>query len=519
MMNFPLQKILLASFVIAAPFLFGACHEDEDITPPEMISKSDDVPGLASFVLEASKNQQIFQDIIFTEQPDHSYLAEVVKEMDLNQVIASFDYDGKVKINGKAATDGKTTVKIPDSCVVEFDELKVLFLIKRTYEIPVIYLNTENTAAITSWEEYVNCSLKIDGKNLYTDLELSDGAQIRGRGNSTWKYYDKKPYRIKLDSKEEILGMAEAKSWVLLANYRDPTNFMNAIAFDMARYMELPYTNTNRFVEVYLNDEYIGLYQLTEQIQQGTNRINIDENTGLLLNLDLDDGPGLSPSATDNFYSTVYHVPIAVKNPEDQSPTQLQAIKEDFAIMERAIWNQDLAALEKRLDVQSMIDFLIIQELTRNVELVSPRSMYMYRDDNQIYHFGPMWDFDGGFAFDWASMSTGHGYFGSNSWLMGSSNPADHPWDNYNYIPDFFVSMFGNSQFVKRYQARWTEISPGLLDYCFEKLEDNALHCEAAMARNLERWPINKNYDTERSKMKSWLTKRVENYDAVVKKY
>jgi hypothetical protein len=356
---------------------------------------------------------------------------------------------------------------------------------------------------------------------MFEDFATNDTnpAEIRGRGNSTWKYYNKKPYRIKLDSKASLLGMSSGKSWVLLANYRDPSNFMNAVSFDMARFMNMDYTNSNRFVEVYLNNSYIGMYQLTEQIQQGNNRVDVNETNGVLLNLDLDDGPYYSPGTGDNFNSTVYDLPISVKHPEEITAVQLDAIKTDFAQLEQLIKNRDMNGLAQRLDINSMIDFLIIQEMTRNVELVSPRSMYMYKDTDGIYHFGPVWDFDGGFAFDWASMSTGHGYFGSQSWLMGKTNPATHPNTAYNYISGFFVNLFGNAQFLGAYKARWSELKPGMLTYCFTQLDDYVLHCDSAMVNNAKRWPVGKDYSAEIGKLKNWLTTRAENYTAIVKDY
>jgi len=387
--------------------------------------------------------------------------------------------------------------------------------------IPIIYISTENGVAINSREEYVYCSVRIDGKGIYDDYvsTLADSAKIKGRGNSTWIFYDKKSYRLKLGKKNSLLGLGKEKDWVLLANYRDPTYFMNAMAFDMARYMGLPYTNSNRFVEVYLNDEYIGMYQFTEQIEVDKNRVDVDETNGLLLNLDLDDGPYYAPNAGDNFYSSVYRLPVCVKHPDEPTTSQLNAIKTDFAVVEQYIKNADYTNLSKRLDIQSLIDFLIIQELTRNVELVSPRSMYMFRDGSNVYHFGPVWDFDGGFAFDWASMSTGHGYFGSQSWLMGSTNPGKHPYDAYNYIPSFFVNMFNNSTFMNEYKARWAELQPGMLDFCFAKLDDYCLSCDAAMKRNAERWPIGKSYSSQIEKMRTWLKTRAKNYTTVVAKY
>ncbi|OQC04744.1 MAG: CotH protein [Bacteroidetes bacterium ADurb.Bin090] len=190
----------------------------------------------------------------------------------------------------------------------------------RRFEVPAINIQVQDNAPVLSKdkEDYLPCVVEIDGKEMYADYIGT--ARIRGRGNSTWLWYDKKPYRIKLDEKAKILGLGSNKDWVLLANYRDPTNLMNAFGFEMASWLGLPFTNHTRFVEVTLNGDYIGLYQLTEQVEQAGDRVDIDVNEGVLLSLDKDDGPELAPGAEDNFWSAYYHLPICVKHPED--PTE-----------------------------------------------------------------------------------------------------------------------------------------------------------------------------------------------------
>ena len=82
-------------------------------------------------------------------------------------------------------------------------------------------------------EEYLACTIKIESDTVAWNYE--GRGRIRGRGNSTWEWYPKKPYRIKLDEKAEILGLDANKDWVLLANYRDPTHLMNTFVFEMGQ--------------------------------------------------------------------------------------------------------------------------------------------------------------------------------------------------------------------------------------------------------------------------------------------
>ena len=169
-------------------------------------------------------------------------------------------------------------------------------IIDYSYRVAQLNIETQYKAPILGKEKehYVNFTMTIDSENDEWDYEGT--GRIRGRGNSTWLWYPKKPYRMKLDEKASILGLAEEKDWVLLANYRDPTHLMNTFVFTAGNELGLPYTNHSRFVEVTLNGEYIGLYQLTEQVEQGKTRVNVADEGGLLISLDKDDGPELAPN-------------------------------------------------------------------------------------------------------------------------------------------------------------------------------------------------------------------------------
>ena len=292
-------------------------------------------------------------------------------------------------------------------------------VVSAAHVVAVMDITTENGAPIKGKEkeDYVNCTITVDHPD--DQWDYTGTGRIRGRGNSTWEWYDKKPYRIKLDEKASIVGLAAEKDWVLLANFRDPTHMMNTFVFELGHVMGMPYTNHSRYMEVTLNGEYIGLYQLTEQIEQGKNRVAVDDVEGVLIALDVDDGPEHS-SSKDNFWSEIYQMPVCVKFPEDIDVT---GIKKDFAQLESAILSirkskGNAAAIKagmdkvrELLDVQSFIDFLIIQELVYNVELAAPRSMYMHKDKGGKWVMGPLWDFDAGFDFDWGTMTDGHHFF------------------------------------------------------------------------------------------------------------
>lgn len=385
------------------------------------------------------------------------------------------------------------------------------------YRVAQLTIKTENAAPIVSKDkaDYVNCTIDIESEN--NKWNYTGTGRIRGRGNSTWLWYDKKPYRIKLDEKSEILGLATEKDWVLLANYRDPTHMMNTFVFAAGQQLELPYTNHSRYVEVTLNGNYIGLYQLTEQVEQGKSRVAVDEKEGMLISLDADDGPQHSPAATDNFWSTVYKVPVCVKHPEEMTTEQKTAIQADFAKLEQAIKNGEYDAVAKLMNIPVFIDFMLIQELVYNVEVDAPRSIYMHKDKGGLWTMGPLWDFDAGFDFDWSTMYTGHNYFATHRELVLGTNPVNHT-GGYR-VPDFFTDLFKNKRFVSEYKARWAEVKEKVMAGFWQETYIYVANALDAMKRDAARWPIDKNYQTETGRMKQWIELRVSYLDTVINNY
>lgn len=404
-----------------------------------------------------------------------------------------------------------------DSAPIDPDDQETDTSLDAQYQVAQLAIATENAAPIVSKDkkDYVNCVLTIDSEK--KEWNYTGTGRIRGRGNSTWLWYPKKPYRIKLDKKSEILGLATEKDWVLLANYRDPTHMMNTFTFVAGEKLGLPYTNHSRYVEVTLNGEYIGLYQLTEQVEQGSKRVAVDDKQGMLISLDADDGPGLNPDGGDNFWSSVYRMPICVKYPEDATTAQLKVVQDDFGLLEKSIRNADYEATAKLMDMASFIDYILVQELVYNVEVDAPRSIYLHKDKDGLWTMGPLWDFDAGFDFDWGTMYTGHNYFMSYKELVLGTDPANHI-GGYS-VPSFFTDLFKNKRFVNEYKSRWKEIKSKIMSDIWEETNLFIESCSKAMERNAERWPIDKDYQTEITRMKQWLQQRTGYLDTVINNY
>jgi spore coat protein CotH len=363
--------------------------------------------------------------------------------------------------------------------------------------LPIIIINTVNSAPITSKENYTTADIRIiDSHNESYCLETT--TEIRGRGNTTWGY-PKKPYRIKFFEKQSLFGYQKAKSWVLLANYQDPTLIMNTIAFELGQRFGLPYTNHYVHVELVLNGVYEGSYVLTEQVQVGKGRVDIDEDNGFLVELDVyyDEDP--------KFRTSRYDLPVMIKSPEDLG---------DYSFVENAINELETAlssdsfpesGYRDLIDMDTFIDYLLITEIVRNGELGHPKSTYMYKDKNGKISMGPLWDYD--WAFGYAG--GGHTYFTTaDGRIMGHS---------------FFARFFDDPVFRTKYKERWNEKYEDIFSMGEEGnyLDMMAVSLEKSQRENYRvwQWKDAVNYSHEITKMKIWWNDRISYLNEEINKY
>ena len=151
--------------------------------------------------------------------------------------------------------------------------------------LPKIYITTETGEDITgnmNNKPAYTCTISVESEE-QSQYNLSDkAAQVKVRGNYTASEV-KKPYRIKFDKKQKMLGLdgdTGAKSWVLLADYKDPSKLRNATAFYLGEQIlgsDGYYVSDYRHVEVYVNGNSKGLYLLCDQQQTGSFRVDITE--------------------------------------------------------------------------------------------------------------------------------------------------------------------------------------------------------------------------------------------------
>ena len=264
--------------------------------------------------------------------------------------------------------------------------------------IPHLYIDTDDGLPITIKKEYKKANIRIIGGVKYEDFE--GRTSIRGRGNSTWGM-PKKPYRLKLDTKESLLGLSAEKDWVLLQNYIDPSLMSNAVAMKTGQLLEMPFTHHIIPVDVTLNGEYIGSYTFTEHKEVEESRINVGEG-GWLIELDT------YFDEDYKFYSKNYQLPVMIQHPDLGKMSEVDAtsvfneMKSDFNTMEGLIFDESFPNNKylDHFDAKAFVNFLIVYTLTGNEEINHPKSTYLYKKKGEKYNMGPIWDFDWAFGYE-----------------------------------------------------------------------------------------------------------------------
>ncbi len=233
-----------------------------------------------------------------------------------------------------------------------------------------------------------------------SDYNLEDtDVEIKGRGNFTWAL-PKKCYQLKLSSKQNIFGMGKSKTWILIANYADNSLMRNKLIYDLADEIGLEYSIKSKWVDVWIDGVYEGNFLLTEKVQVGDNRVELQTNDGLIAELD----NNYYASETTYFSTKRTGTHFVLKDSiADDEDTYNSVAKKAFSSFENYVnefesilysdninWNK----LSSMIDVASFVKYYFIQELSEDPDGCRS-SFFIYKDgENDIMHIGPVWDYD-----------------------------------------------------------------------------------------------------------------------------
>lgn len=364
--------------------------------------------GWSDGVLEAERSDMIEVDTsvtayfkriyYFTFECDEKYgtlkgeLSQECLDGDKTEAVVAEAKDG---YNFICWSNGYTNPVL--SITAKQDENLRAYFCEASSGLPVISITTENGAKINSKDVYVNCVITINDTERGTHHVLEEAAKIKGRGNSTWTKFDKKPYKFKFDTKQNLFDNGKAKDWVLLADYIDNSLIRNYLAYEIGEeFSTLRATPDCQSVELYLNGEYRGVYLLCEQIEINNHRVEISEDeavvdTGYLVEMD---GwtDTVQVSVPDQLSSSRKYT---IKAPDSDVITneQKEFIKKYLTEALSAARGTDYELVKEYIDVESFAQAYIVYELFKNPD-TNYSSVYFYKDAGGKLVCGPLWDFD-----------------------------------------------------------------------------------------------------------------------------
>lgn len=372
--------------------------------------------------------------------------------------------------------------------------------------LPVTIINTPNNQEITSKEEYVENSLMTI---LQTDIsdEFCELANMKGRGNSTWAQ-PKKPYAIKFNKKQSLLSLPDDKSWVLLANYLDPTLLRNDLAFYMGHELtSLDWTPHYQQVDLMLNGQYKGIYQLGEKVKISKKRVNVGDD-GFLMEVDT---RATQEEDARYFYVNNISVPVNIKDPEvEYDDEDYNYAKSYMEATDAALFANNFIDPEegwqKYMDMDSFVDWYLINEIAKNNDGIFYSSCYMNLKRGGKLKMGPLWDFDIA--------------FGGYPWEPRASE-ISNVVENF-YIKDvkWFKRLFQDPAFVARVKERFNEIY-AQRQTIFDHIDENAAKLINKIYEENRLWgqicdpsssdsEVKVAYQAKVDALKAWISARLE---------
>ncbi len=435
---------------------------------------------------------------------------------------------------------------------------------------------------------YETCTVSLkDGEDV--SLLESAEAQVKARGNWTTTY-DKKALRIKFTEKQNLLGLndgATVRNWLLLAEYKDASMLRNKTAFEISREIlseDGLYASDCAFTEVYINGEYWGVYLIAELQQINNDRVDItkaDEgytgtDIGYLLEFDgyfytedplqqfhvdyADNAPLIPYDGKGGSGRTITCLPTDSYDPckdvgftisndiyaKEQRDFIASFVNNTYRIMYEAAYNDrayvfndnytaisetsDISpreAVERVVDVQSLVDMYIISELTCDADIYWS-SFFMSadfgEDGNKKLTFTAPWDFDSALG-NKNRCADGTGFYASN--IVPDVNGGPRGGGQYETVNPWLVVLAYEDWYQEMIEAKWTSVyDSGVFTRAYEMIETDKTQYSEAFARNYNKWK-NLNHESFASELslkasrckthaeaadylKKWLISRVE---------
>jgi uncharacterized repeat protein (TIGR02543 family) len=375
------------------------------------------------------------------------------------------------------------------------------------FNFPMMHLSLSNPIEWIDQWTYVPASISLT--NTSEAFTLHDEPLVmKGRGNGSWGY-EKKGYRIKFDQKVSLFGEASSRHWVLAPGGHDFATIRNHLAYSLTNRLldGIEYTTSSHFVELFVNGNYHGVYNVFEHVRVQESRVDIDSeygvlDTGYLLEYD---AYAEGTSGLDHFWVNGLKYAYAIKSPDptdywmNTSQTlyeqQVQFIQDYMQRVTDAILTYDLDTVMELVDLDSVIDMYLLHEFFKNTD-TGWSSFYMYKKPGGKLYFGPAWDFD--FT---SGISRGDASF------QGLYVSQDIVYHSDFTASEYYLALMQIPVFVDFVRARYLTLSEQLPFHLEDLFIITQIH-HPSFQRDGERWFWLSNWQQEQNMVKAWLRNR-----------
>lgn len=351
----------------------------------------------------------------------------------------------------------------------------------KDYTFPVLEVSTENGKIIS---KAVSQSCKVNAENTSDELRFSDAnAKIKGFGDAVWRM-TKKTYLLSFEEEINLLGVGTgaAADWVLAANHADVTMIRNYLAYTAAKNVltRIPYVTGSEFIQLYINGEYEGVYQVLERVQFDENRLNYTfeagvNDTNYLVKLDAEADIQIDSVEGTNCFS-ISSKKFYIDN-EGVTPGQCSYVSNYYNSMMSAITNGLQTQVERYVDIDSLVDVYILHEYFKNTD-VGGSGFYTVKEKGGKVVFTAPWDFFRSAGNDDSLEDTG----AAN--LCAGNGVTKHEGAN-----PITYRLMRRKWFVDKVVARWNEVKDALAQTTVT-LEDFYSAHKSDLEANFVRWDV-----------------------------
>ena len=342
-----------------------------------------------------------------------------------------------------------------------------------------------------------------------------ENVEIKGRGNSTWTRTSKKPYQIKFIEKTSLFGFEKARKWVLLANYFDPTFLRTNLAYYLESALKTEYPLNGNYIELYIDDVYRGLYYLSEKIEIGKGRVNLENPHGIIMEIDNLRGGPEECHYSKNGECFLIHDLVDENNESAATNNFL----ETFDKLESAIKEKDYDTVTSLIDVDSFATYFLLNEFLVNPDAYSS-SFYMYKNgEGDKIHAGPGWDFDitigtknNTYDFSHSPLETMALKEYANS-VPRKTGPTTELSSPAQAISTILYDLMDIPEFEQRVKEIYQETLSGRGEELLDYIKSQAEYIKPAVLRDQKRWKSKTNFDEEVDYLIDWVAKRYDHFE------